>query len=246
MLLEGKVAIITGAAGGIGYGTAKKFLEEGAKVAICDISEERIKEAAEKLSEFGTVKGYAVDITDSDRDVQFVEEVVKDFGTVDILINNAGITADRTVAKMTDAEFDRVVDINLKGTFRMTKAVLPIMIEKKYGKIVNASSVAPIQGNFGQSNYSASKAAIIGMTRSMARELGKYNINVNALAPGFTATEMTAKIPEDVMQQKIARIPLKRTGTPEDMGNIYAFLSSDNASFISGTCIIADGGMHGC
>lgn len=246
MRLKGRVAIVTGAARGIGFGTVKKFLQEGARVAFCDIHEADVRRAETELSVFGEVRGYVVDITDAERDKAFAAEVVRDFGTIDILINNAGINADRQFYKMTLDEFDRVIDVNVKGTFRMSQAVLPTMMEKRYGKIIHASSISPIAGNFGQSNYGASKMAIIGMTRSMGRELGKYNINVNALAPGFTRTEMTNAIPPDVMKAKLERIPLKRAAEPEDIANIYAFLASDEASFINGTCIIADGGMHGC
>lgn len=245
MRLKGKVAIVTGAARGIGYGTVKKFLQEGARVAFCDLDEERVRKAEVELSAFGEVCGYRVDITDADQDRAFAEAVVRDFGTIDILINNAGITADRQMYKMDVGDFDRVIDINLKGAFRMSKAVLPVMMEKRYGKIVHASSISALAGNFGQTNYAASKAALMALARSMGRELGKYNINVNALAPGFTRTEMTEKIPPDIMKSKLDRIPLKRAGSVEDIANIYAFLASDEAGFINGAVIVADGGMLG-
>ncbi len=245
MRLEGKVAIITGAAGGIGYGTVKKFLEEGARVAFCDLREAEVRKAEQELAAYGDVRGYEVDVTDAGQDRAFADAVIRDFGTIDILINNAGITADRQMYKMDIEDFDRVIDINLKGAFRMSKAVLPVMMEKRYGKIVHASSVSALAGNFGQTNYAASKAALIALARSMGRELGKYNINVNALAPGFTRTAMTEKLPPEIMKAKLDRIPLRRAGEVEDIANIYAFLASDEAGFINGAVLVADGGMVG-
>lgn len=245
MRLKDKVAIVTGGAAGIGYGTVKKFLEEGARVAFCDIDETAVRKAEQELSSFGEVRGYVVDIVDAEQDQAFAGEVVRDFGTIDILINNAGITIDRQMYKMDIAEFDRVIDVNLHGAFRMSKAVLPVMMEKNYGKIVHAASIAALSGNFGQSNYAASKGALIALARSMGRELGKYNINVNAVAPGLIRTGMTDKIPPDIMQQKIAKIPLRRVGGVEDVANVYAFLASDEAGFINGTLIMVDGGMFG-
>ncbi len=244
MRLEGKVAIVTGAAGGIGYATAKRFLEEGAVVAICDIDAERVRVAEKELSALGKVRGFAVDILNDEQIENMVKAVVAEFGTIDILINNAGITMDAQMYKMNEDQFDQVLDINVKGTYRVSKAVLPIMMEKHYGKIVNASSISGLTGNFGQTNYAASKAAIMGLTRSMGRELGKWGINVNAVAPGFIRTRMTDQIPPDVMKQKIDKIPVKRPGQPEEIANVYLFLASDEASFVNGAIIVADGGMH--
>ena len=244
MLLEGKVAIVTGAASGIGFGTAKRFLKEGAKVAICDVSQERVDSAVEQLKEFGTACGFVADITDRTKCDEFVKKVVDLYGKVDILINNAGITKDAQFYKMADDDFYKVIEVNLFGTYNMSKAVVPYMMEQRYGKIVSASSIACIKGNFGQSNYASSKAAIMSFTRSLGRELGKYGINVNAVAPGFIRTPMTDKIPPNIMQQKIDSIPLRRTGEVEDIVAAYAFLASDEASFVNATTLIVDGGMH--
>ena len=177
MLLEGKVAIITGAASGIGYGTAKRFLKEGAKVAICDVRQEAIDKAVAELSEFGPICGFTANVADRAECDEFAKKVVEQYGKIDILINNAGITRDAQFYKMKDEDFYKVIEVNLFGTYNMSKAVVPYMMEQKYGKIVSASSIACIKGNFGQSNYAASKSAIISFTRSLGRELGKYGIN---------------------------------------------------------------------
>ena len=244
MLLEGKVAIVTGAASGIGLGTSKRFLQEGAKVAICDVRQESVDAAVEQLGEYGTVCGFANDITNRAGCDEFVKKVVDRFGKVDILINNAGITKDAQFYKMADDAFRKVIEVNLFGTYNMSKAVVPYMMEQRYGKIVNASSIACIKGNFGQSNYASSKAALMSFTRSLGRELGKYGINVNAVAPGFIRTPMTDVIPPNIMQQKIESIPLRRTGEISDVAAAYVFLASDEASFINATTLIVDGGMH--
>lgn len=244
MKLDGKVAIITGGAGGIGFGTAKRFLQDGAKVVICDMRQESIDKAVAQLSEFGEVSGYVTDITDRAQCDDLAKAVAEKYGQIDILINNAGITKDAQFYKMADEDFYSVVQVNLFGTYNISKAVVPYMMERRYGKIINASSIACIKGNFGQSNYASSKAAIISFTRSLGRELGKYNINVNAIAPGFIRTSMTDKIPPDIMKQKIDSIPLHRTGEVEDIAAAYAFLASDEASFINATTLIVDGGMH--
>ncbi len=244
MKLKDKVAIVTGAAGGIGFATAERFLREGAKVAICDINQTNVDEAVKKLEAYGEVCGFATDVTVRAQTDEFVAKVVNRFGTVDILINNAGITADSQFYKMKDDDFYRVIEINLFGTYNMSKAVVKIMMEKHYGKIISASSVSAIKGNFGQCNYAASKAAIMSFTRSLGRELGKYGINVNCVTPGFIRTDMTAKIPKDTMNEKISSIPLKRTGEVEDVAAMYAFLASDEASFVNATALIVDGGMH--
>ena len=245
MKLEGKVAIVTGAASGIGFGTAKKFLQEGAKVAICDVSQDRVDNAVAQLSEYGTVCGFVADITDRAKCDELAKKVAEAYGgRIDILVNNAGITKDAQFYKMADEDFYKVIEVNLFGTYNMSKAVVPYMMEQRYGKIISASSIACIKGNFGQSNYASSKAAIMSFTRSLGRELGKYGINVNAVAPGFIRTPMTDKIPPNIMQQKIDSIPLRRTGEVEDIANAYAFLASDEASFVNATTLIVDGGMH--
>ncbi len=244
MKFVGKVAIVTGAAGGIGFGTAKRFLEEGAKVAICDMRQESVDKAVAELSKFGEVCGFICDITDRAQCDELAKNVVEKYGQIDILINNAGITKDAQFYKMADEDFYSVIQVNLFGTYNMSKAVVPYMMERHYGKICSASSIACIKGNFGQSNYASSKAAIMSFTRSLGRELGKYGINVNAVAPGFIRTGMTAKIPADIMKQKIDSIPLRRTGEVEDIAAAYAFLASDEARFVNATTLIVDGGMH--
>lgn len=242
--LEGKIAIVTGAAAGIGFATAKLFLEAGATVAICDIGKERVDTAAAELSAFGTARGFVVDIAKKDLCEAMVADLVKEFGRVDILINNAGITADAQFYKMSDEQFERVLNVNLKGTYYMSKAVIPVMMEQKYGKIVHASSVSAYNGNFGQTNYAASKAAIMGMTRVMGKELGKYGINVNAIAPGSIMTDMYAAVPEEAKQKKLAAIPLRRYGEPREAAQLFAFLASDEASYITAQTITIDGGFN--
>jgi 3-oxoacyl-[acyl-carrier protein] reductase len=242
--LKNKIAIVTGGAAGIGFATAKLFLEEGATVAICDISKEKTDAAVAELSAFGTARGFIVDIAKKEQCEAMVAELVKEFGRVDILINNAGITADAQFYKMSDEQFERVLNVNLKGTYYMSKAVIPVMIEQKYGKIVHASSVSAYNGNFGQTNYAASKAAIIGMTRVMGKELGKYGINVNAIAPGSIMTDMYAAVPEEAKQKKLAAIPLRRYGEPREAAQLFAFLASDEASYITAQTITIDGGFN--
>lgn len=244
MKLKDKVAIITGAAVGIGYAAAELFLEEGAKVAICDINAEKIAEAAKTLSAKGDVRGFACDISDKEQVDAMVEQVAKEFGRIDILINNAGITKDAQFYKMTPEQFDGVINVNLRGNFNMTKAVIPHMMEQKYGKIVHCSSVSAFNGNFGQSNYAASKAAIIGMTRVQAKELGKYGINVNAVCPGSILTPMYDAVPEEIRQKKLAGIPLRRFGDPREAAQVYCFLASDESSYITAQAIVCDGGFN--
>ena len=244
MKLKDRVAIVTGAAAGIGYATARVFLEEGAIVNICDINEEKVEKATSELATYGTVRGYTVDISRKDQVVDMVEKVKSEFGRIEILINNAGITSDAQFYKMTDEQFDKVLDVNLKGTYYFTKAVIPSMMEQKYGKIVHASSVSAYNGNFGQTNYAATKAAIMGMTRVMAKELGKYGININAIAPGSIMTDMYSAVPEEVKQKKLQAIPLRRYGTPEEAGKLFAFLASDEASYITAQTITIDGGFN--
>lgn len=244
MKLRGKFAIITGGAAGIGFATAKTFLQEGASVAICDVNGERVAQAVAELSALGIIKGYAADIAKKDQVEGMINAVLAEFGRIDILVNNAGITQDAQFYKMTEEQFDRVVDVNLKGTFLMTKSVVNLMIEQKYGKIVHLSSVSAFNGNFGQTNYAATKAAIMGMTRVMGKELGKFGINVNAVAPGSIMTDMYSAVPDEVKQKKLATIPLRRYGTPEEAANLIAFLSSDESSYITAQTIVIDGGFN--
>ncbi|MBE6970628.1 MAG: SDR family oxidoreductase [Ruminococcaceae bacterium] len=242
--LENRVAIITGAAAGIGYATAKKFLEEGAGVAICDVSEEAVQKAAQELSQYGKVKGFKVDITDRAALDEMAAAVKAEFGRIDILINNAGIVMDAQFYKMTEVQFDKVIDVNLKGTYNCCQAVIPTMMEQNYGRIVSAASVSGFNGAFGQSNYAASKAAIMGMTRCMGRELGKYGITVNAVAPGSIMTAMFAGVPEEIKQKKLKDIPVRRFGDPSEVANVYAFLASEEASYVNGTTLVVDGGKN--
>ncbi len=244
MKLKDKIAIITGGAAGIGFATAKVFLQQGATVAICDVNAKRIETAVGELSALGKVRGFTVNIADKDQVQAMADAVLGEFGRIDILINNAGITQDAQFYKMTDEQFDAVVNVNLKGTYLCSKAVIPAMMEQRYGKIVHLSSVSAFNGNFGQTNYAATKAAIMGMTRVMGKELGKYGINVNAIAPGSIMTDMYKAVPEEVKQKKLATIPLRRYGTPEEAANLLAFLASDEASYITAQTIVIDGGFN--
>lgn len=237
--LENKVAIITGGAAGIGAATAIKFAEEGAKVIIWDLDETKGKELADKLQ--------ALFMKVNTADYAAIENAAKtvndQFGRIDILINNAGITRDSTMKKMTVEQWQQVIDVNLSGVFYCAKIISEYMLANGWGRIVNASSVVGLYGNFGQSNYVATKAAIIGMTKTMARELGRKGVTVNAVAPGFIATEMVAAMPENVLDGMRAKIPLARLGDPKEIANVYAFLSSDEASYINGHTLSVDGGM---
>ena len=243
MRLQNKVCIITGAARGIGKATALKFIGNGAKVVICDLDAEAVQNTVRELSQFGEVSGFVVDVTKPDDIRYMVDEVLKIFGRIDVLINNAGITADAQLMKMTSEQFDRVIDVNLKGIFNCTKEIVPSMIGAGKGKIINTSSVVGIYGNFGQTNYAASKFGVIGMTKTWAKELGRKNINVNAVAPGFILTEMTMKMPENVLNMMKEKSPLNKLGTPEDVANVFMFLASDESDFIHGAVICVDGGV---
>ena len=245
MKLAGKVALITGATAGIGFAIAERFLKEGAKVAICGRTQSRVDEAVKKLREFGEIEGYVADVGQKSDVQKMVESFAKkNNDRIDILVNNAGITMDSQFHKMTDEQFEQVMQTNLFSVFYCTKAVVPYMIKNNYGKIISTSSASGFNGNFGQSNYAASKAAITGMSKVLAKELGKYNINVNSISPGFVSTDMTAAMPPEVQERLISLIPLKRTGQPNDLANVYAFVASDEASFISGVNIVVDGGRN--
>ena len=240
--LQGKVAIVTGAAQGIGYATARKFLREGAKVVVCDISRESVDGALATLSD-GAVDGFVVDVTKRGQIDAMAAAAVERHGAIDILVNNAGITVDARLQKMTDDQFDRVIDVNLKGTYNCAQAVLDTLLKQGSGVILNASSVVGIYGNFGQTNYAASKFGVIGFVKTWARELGPKGIRCNAVAPGFVATHILDTIPEKVLDQLRQRVPLRRLGTPEDVANVYAFLASDEASYINGAVIEVSGGL---
>jgi 3-oxoacyl-[acyl-carrier protein] reductase len=244
-LLEGKVAIITGASRGIGSGIAKVFAQQGAQVAFTYSSSAESALALEKeLLAFGSkAKGYQSNAANFDEAQKLVDDVLADFGTVDILINNAGITKDNLLMRMSEEDFDKVIEINLKSVFNMTKAVQKIMLKNRAGSIVNMSSVVGVKGNAGQANYAASKAGMIGFTKSIALELGSRNIRCNAIAPGFIETEMTAKLNEDVVKGWRDAIPLKRGGSPEDVANVCVFLGSDMSAYVTGQVINVDGGM---
>lgn len=244
MRLKNKVAIITGAARGIGKATAVKFLKEGAKVVICDINEEIVNQTVEELKTISPdVIGFKVDVTNREEVDNMVKLTLEKFEKIDCLVNNAGITADNTLLKMTEDEWDRVININLKGVFNCGQAVARVMSEQGYGVILNASSVVGLYGNYGQTNYAATKWGVIGMTKTWAKELGKKGIRVNAVAPGFILTPMTEKMPEKILEMMKDKSPLKKLGMPEDIANAYAFLASDEASFITGAVISVDGGI---
>jgi len=244
-LLQGKTALITGAARGIGKAIALKFAQEGADVAFTDLNKDEFMEATEnELKALGVkAKGYASNAASFEESQQTVDEVMKDFGQIDILVNNAGITRDNLLMRMTEQDWDLVLMINLKSVFNLTKAVQKVMMKQRFGSIINMSSVVGVEGNAGQSNYSASKAGMIGFTKSIAQELGSRNIRCNAIAPGFIETEMTHKLKEDVREAWIKTIPLRRSGKPEDVANVAAFLASDLSSYVTGQVINVCGGM---
>jgi 3-oxoacyl-[acyl-carrier protein] reductase len=250
MRLKDKVCLITGGAAGIGKATAEKFVREGAKVIICDLDAEVGQAVADHLGN-GTLF-YKVNVTDRAEVQSWVDDVVEKFGRVDVLINNAGITRDGLFVKykdgvvvnqMSESDFDLVLDVNLKGTFNCAQAVTPQMIQQGGGVILNASSIVGLYGNFGQTNYAATKFGVIGMTKTWSRELGRFNIRVNAVCPGFILTEMVKKMPEKILEGLAAKTPLGRMGQPEDVANLYAWLASDEATFIHGAAISVDGGM---
>ena len=237
--LENKVAIITGGAAGIGAATAVKFAQEGAKVVIWDVDEEKGNALAKQLN-----ASFARVNTVNYAEVEAAAKAVNEqFGRIDVLINNAGITRDSSLKKMTVEQWQQVIDVNLTGVFYCTKIVSEYMLANGWGRIVNASSVVGLYGNFGQTNYVATKSALIGMTKTLARELGKKGITVNAVAPGFIATEMVAAMPENVIDAMKAKIPLARLGDPMEIANVYAFLASDEAAYINGHTLSVDGGM---
>ena len=245
MLLNGKVAIITGASRGIGKSIAQEFIRQGAKVAFTYRSSEEKARAleAELSANGGEVKGFQSDAAQMVEAEKLVSDVIEAFGTVDLVVNNAGITDDTLLMRMSEDQWDRVIDVNLKSCFALTKAVLRTMLKARSGSIINVSSVVGVQGNAGQANYSASKAGILGFTKSVALELGSRNIRCNAIAPGFIETEMTAALDETTVQGWRDAIPLKRGGKPEDVANLCVFLASDMSSYITGQTICVDGGM---
>jgi len=242
-----KVAIITGAANGIGFATAEKFINEGAITIICDINADQVKQAVTKLQAStpskDQVAGYVMNVTDRAGIDEVVKSVIEKYGRIDVLINNAGITKDARLINMTEEQFDAVIDVNLKGVFNCTQAVAPHMLKVGKGSIVSASSVVGLYGNFGQTNYAATKFGVVGLTMTWARELGPKGIRVNAVCPGFVETGILATIPEDVLKGMKDRSWLRRLGKPEEMANVYAFLASDESSFINGIALEASGGI---
>jgi 3-oxoacyl-[acyl-carrier protein] reductase len=244
-LLEGKTALITGASRGIGKSIALRFALEGADIAITNIVDDDEFKTTIKEIEAHSVKakGYVSNAASFEDSQRVISEVVTDFGRIDILVNNAGITKDTLLMRMTEDQWDSVIAVNLKSVFNLTKAVLQTMLKQKSGSIINMSSVVGVSGNAGQSNYSASKAGIIGFTKSVAKEVGSRNIRCNSIAPGFILTEMTEKLPEDVKKDWANKIPLKRGGTPEDVANTALFLASELSSYVTGQTIHVCGGM---
>ncbi len=244
-ILEGKVAIITGASRGIGKGIAEVFAKHGANVAFTySSSASSAQELEKQLTDLGVkARGYQSNAADFNQAHKLIEDVLAEFGTIDILINNAGITKDNLLMRMSEEDFDQVIDVNLKSVFNMTKAVQKTMLKNRSGSIINMSSVVGVKGNAGQTNYAASKAGVIGFTKSVALELGSRNIRCNAIAPGFIETEMTGKLNEDVVQGWRESIPLKRGGTTEDVANACLFLASDLSAYVTGQVMNVDGGM---
>lgn len=251
--LEGKVAIVTGSAMGIGKATALKFAREGAKVVVCDVMAEAGQTVVDEIAAAGGEAFFVpLDVTSADSVRSMVDAALQRWERIDVLVNNAGITRDAMLVKVKDGEvvdqmgeaaFDSVINVNLKGVFLCTQAVAPVMIRQGGGVILNAASVVGLYGNFGQTNYVATKAGVIGMTRVWAREMGRKGVRVNAVAPGFILTDMVKKMPEKVLAVMQEKVPLNRLGEPEDVANVYAWLASDEASYVNGTVISVDGGI---
>ncbi len=241
---QARVAIVTGAAQGIGKAIAVKLAQEGNNIVVSDINEKKAAETAEELKQTGVqalvVKG---DVSKAEDAAMLIKKTVETFGTVDYLINNAGITRDNLIIRMSEQEWDMVLNINLKGVFLCSQQAVRVMMKKRFGRIVNIASVSGILGTAGQANYASSKAGVMALTKTFAREFGARNINVNAIAPGYIITEMTDQLPENVKEEYLAQIPLKRGGTPEDIANVVSFLISPASSYITGTTIHVNGGM---
>jgi 3-oxoacyl-[acyl-carrier protein] reductase len=244
MRLKDRAAIITGAVGGIGRAAALRFAQEGARVAVADLREEEAQKTVDTItSQGGQAVALGVNVAKRDSVQAMVDRALEAFGQIDILVNNAGILRDARLVKMTEEEFDSVISVNLKGVFNCTQAVAQQMIDRNYGRIVNTTSVVALYGNFGQTNYIAAKAGVIGMTKTWSRELGPKGITVNAVAPGFIATDMVAGMPEKVIEMMKAKVPLGRMGTADDVANAYLWLASDDASYVNGAVISVDGGV---
>ncbi len=243
MKLENKVAIITGAGSGIGRETAILFAKEGAKVVVADINEIGSEETVAEIKKIGEGFFVKLDVSNRVQSKQMVKDTLERYGRIDVLINNAGIVQDSLVTKMTEEQWDRVINVNLKGAFNCIQAVVDVMINQGSGVIINASSVVGIYGNVGQTNYSAAKSGLIGMTKTLAKELGKKGIRVNAVAPGFIITPMTSAVPEKILEIMKEKTPLRRLGEPGDVANAYLYLASDDAKFVNGAVLSVDGGL---
>lgn len=242
--LEGKVSLITGAGQGIGAATALKFAREGAIVIVCDVKQAAIDAVVAQCQEAGAqAVGHVMDVSKRDQIDAVVKTVHERFGRIDVLVNNAGITQDARLQKMTLEQFDRVIDINLRGVFHCAQAVADLMVQQGQGVILNASSVVGIYGNYGQTNYAAAKFGVIGFTKTWSRELGPKGVRVNAVAPGFISTPMVSTVPSKVLEELAEKVPLKRLGQPEEIANVYAFLASDEASYVNGAVIEVAGGL---
>lgn len=242
--LEGRVALVTGGAQGIGRAIALRFANEGAKVVVIDVVADKASAVVDEITAAGgAAMAVACDVTQRDQVEAAIQTILGAYGQIDILCNNAGITRDARLVKMTEEQFDQVISVNLKGVFNLTQAVAPHMIERGYGRIISTSSVVGIYGNFGQTNYVATKAGVIGMTRVWARELGPKGITANAIAPGFIATDMVKTVPQEVLDRFTGMTPVRRLGQPEDIAYAYLFLASEEASFINGAVLSVDGGL---
>ena len=241
--LDSRTALITGAAQGIGKAIAERFASEGASIAICDFNEGKAEETAAELSARTTATAYRMNVTDTGSVSEAVEAVMRDFGKIDILVNNAGITRDTLLVRMKRDDWDAVLAVNLTGAYTVSQTVVRHMMKARYGRIINMASVVGVRGNAGQANYAASKAGLIGLTKTTAREFAGRNITVNAIAPGFITTEMTDVLSEEAKQAFLNNIPLNRPGTPDDVAGVALFLAGDDASYLTGQVLCVDGGM---
>ena len=243
MRLENKVVIITGAGSGIGKETALLFAKEGAKVVVADVNEKGGEETVAEIKRNGDGFFVKLDVSNREQSKQMAKTVLEKYGKIDVLINNAGIVQDAFVSKMTEQQWDKVIDINLKGVFNCIQSVVETMMKQGSGVIINTSSIVGLNGNVGQVNYSATKAGLIGMTKTLAKELGRKGIRVNAVAPGFIATPMTSAVPEKILEMMKEKTPLKRLGEPKDIANAYLYLASDESNFVNGAVLSVDGGL---
>jgi len=243
MRLENKVAVITGAGSGIGKETSLLFAKEGAKVVVADMNERAGEETVEEIKKYGEGFFVKLDVSNREQAKQMVKITLEKYGKIDVLINNAGIVQDAFLSKMTEEQWDKVINVNLKGVFNCSQAVVEVMMNQGNGVIINTSSIVGLNGNVGQVNYAATKAGLIGMTKTLAKELGKKGIRVNAVAPGFIATPMTSNVPEKILEMMKEKTPLRRLGEPRDIANAYLYLASDEANFVNGAVLCVDGGL---